>query len=605
MLPRVISRDFPRTVAVTLAAVALLTVLTAAGGYVYGVGAVASDGSLDTAASVRAESVGDWRAGLAAQTRLLSAAGPIADGNATSAQRYLTGVSTRATDSVAGVYYVRTDDGGGTVAASTDEPVRGSSLATARSAWQRAVGAASDGPAQSVVTTRSGYDHAGNETLVFASPVPDGGGVVVLVGQFDPTRLGGPGTTTAVVGSSGDPVFDPARGGVGRLVGANRLDADGPGTVRTDGGRRVAYAPVDGTDWTVVTATDRGGVARPAGVFGLTLGLVVAVTLCSLTVAGVAVHRAAVRPAAHLRDRVTDLGSGAFETDLSTDRTDEFGRLAAALAETRDALRAQVEGAHEAREVAERSKAELERQNRRLDQFASTLSHDIRNPLAVARGHTELLAARLDGLDDDADLRDHVQKLARAHDRIEAIIDDVLTLTREAEAARETERVSVESVAREAWDHVDSGDATLAVTGDRTVEADRSRLLRAFENLFRNSVEHGSTEERAASDDAVDHAGGVTVEVGTLADGFYVADDGPGVPTEEIDEVFDYGHTTSDDGTGLGLSIVDSVAEAHGWRCYLDATYEGGAMFVFADVSESGDADTETDAFEWGRADDA
>jgi signal transduction histidine kinase len=65
----------------------------------------------------------------------------------------------------------------------------------------------------------------------------------------------------------------------------------------------------------------------------------------------------------------------------------------------------------------------------------------------------------------------------------------------------------------------------------RTVEADKSRLKRVFENLFRNSVEHGGQE--------------VTVTVGTHSEGFYVADDGPGIPAEDPEGVFDAGYSTS------------------------------------------------------------
>jgi signal transduction histidine kinase len=95
-----------------------------------------------------------------------------------------------------------------------------------------------------------------------------------------------------------------------------------------------------------------------------------------------------------------------------------------------------------------------------------------------------------------------------------------------------------------------------------------------FENLFRNCVEHG-----------VDDASGLSVTVGPLPDGFYVADDGVGVPEAERDHVVEFGYTTTDDGTGIGLGIVEDVATAHGWTVTVTESEDGGARFEFRNVT--------------------
>jgi signal transduction histidine kinase len=77
----------------------------------------------------------------------------------------------------------------------------------------------------------------------------------------------------------------------------------------------------------------------------------------------------------------------------------------------------------------------------------------------------------------------------------------------------------------------------------------------------------------------------VSVRTGLTERGFYVADDGPGIPAEEADRILEYGYTTSEDGTGLGLSIVETMANSHGWTVRLDQEYEEGARFVFTDVA--------------------
>jgi PAS domain S-box-containing protein len=216
------------------------------------------------------------------------------------------------------------------------------------------------------------------------------------------------------------------------------------------------------------------------------------------------------------------------------------------------------------RDVSERKRREreLERRNERLDEFASIVSHDLRNPLDVARGHLDL--AR------EGDDSPHLEAVSRAHDRMATLVDDLLTLAREGLDVESPEPVDLGAVTRECWRGVATADAALNVETSRTVRADRSRLKQLLENLLRNAVTHGGEA--------------VTITVGDLDDGFYVADDGPGIPEGERDEVFEAGRTTTPEGTGFGLAIVERVAEAHGWAVAVVESAEGGARFEFTGV---------------------
>ena len=208
----------------------------------------------------------------------------------------------------------------------------------------------------------------------------------------------------------------------------------------------------------------------------------------------------------------------------------------------------------------------LERQNERLEEFASVVSHDLRNPLNVASGRLELTPA-----DDE-----HVDAAETALERMEAIIEDVLTLAKDGTSVEETEPVALDATVTDAWRTVPDEGAHLETETLPTVVADADRLQRILENLFRNSLEHG------APDDSTDE---MTIRVGVLDQGFYVEDTGEGIPDEVRDRVFESGYTRSQSGTGLGLAIVRQLAQAHGWTVSLTEDQAGGARFEFTGVA--------------------
>ena len=221
----------------------------------------------------------------------------------------------------------------------------------------------------------------------------------------------------------------------------------------------------------------------------------------------------------------------------------------------------------------------------RLSEFASVVSHDLRNPLNVVQGRLSLAL--------ETGEVSHLDAAAGAADRMEQLIEDLLTLARQGDAVGNVERMDIATAAEGAWSNVGTVGATLAQDGTTTVDADPDRLGELLENLFRNAVEHGSdhlsgsydTPSRRPPDDST--ASDLTVTVGTIAGdndtatGFYVADDGPGIPPEDREKVFERGYTTATDGTGFGLAIVEDIATAHGWSVRTTESADGGARFEF------------------------
>ncbi|MFB6171716.1 MAG: PAS domain S-box protein [Haloarculaceae archaeon] len=249
---------------------------------------------------------------------------------------------------------------------------------------------------------------------------------------------------------------------------------------------------------------------------------------------------------------------------------------------------------------------QLERQNERLAEFASVVTHEIRNPLNVLDGNLSLAAETGDP--------EYVEQCQRTVGRMERLVDDVLTLAREGTAPADRRPVDLARLGRECFQGVGAPEATLAVETDATVVADEDRLRRLLTNLFRNSVEHGSTGSRAKPDDSVEHSstssrptaddsvahgardgqpatadpaagsGAVAIRLGDLDDGFYVEDDGVGIPAEERESVFEAGYSTAERGTGFGLAIVQRIAQSHDWTVDVTDGSDGGVRFEFRGV---------------------
>ena len=208
-----------------------------------------------------------------------------------------------------------------------------------------------------------------------------------------------------------------------------------------------------------------------------------------------------------------------------------------------------------------------------IDHVASVVSHDLRNPLDVARARLD--AGRALGEEE------HFDHVEQAHERMERIIQDVLTIARGEEVVEPDDTVDLTEVAETAWETVETDRAQLDIEEPLpTATTDPDRVRRLFENLFRNSVEHGSTGTH-------EHGAAVTVTVGRLDEpdeGFYVADDGPGIPAPHRERVFEPGFSTDDHGTGLGLAIVARIADLHGWSITATAADTGGARLEVSSV---------------------
>jgi signal transduction histidine kinase len=169
---------------------------------------------------------------------------------------------------------------------------------------------------------------------------------------------------------------------------------------------------------------------------------------------------------------------------------------------------------------------------------------------------------------------EHFERCHRAVDRMDTLIGDLLSSARAGAIIEDTEPVPLASLVEKCWQGVDLRQGTLQLALDTTtvIHVDESRLTQLLENLIRNAFDHGSDD--------------TTVTVGRLAEGFYVEDDGLGIPTDDREKVFESGYSTLEGGTGFGLAIVQEIVEAHGWRVRVHDAEAGGARFEITGIKD-------------------
>jgi signal transduction histidine kinase len=200
------------------------------------------------------------------------------------------------------------------------------------------------------------------------------------------------------------------------------------------------------------------------------------------------------------------------------------------------------------------------------------MSHGLRNPLNVIAGRIDLARETGD--------QEHFEHLEQSIGRMNRLIDDLLSFTRNGAVELDPEWVELSTVATDSWEAIRSPRAILQFDSDGEIHADKDRFQQLLDNLFRNSAEHAlpSPESNGSASSEL------TVTVGMVDDGFFIEDDGCGIPSDERDRLRSEGAATLPHWTGFGLRIVSEVAEAHDWSLCIAESDCGGARFTFHDV---------------------
>lgn len=278
------------------------------------------------------------------------------------------------------------------------------------------------------------------------------------------------------------------------------------------------------------------------------------------------VIRAFIRPMTRFLDAIDRVGAGDLDLELRMERNDEFSRVAASFNHMTGNLK--------------RSRKELEKVNKELEDFTYTVSHDLKEPLrSIASFSHFVLEDYKDKLDEEG--QDYLNRIVRASSRMKLLIDDLLTLSRVGRVINPFADVPAPDILKEVtsslYRRIEERKAEIRVHGELPViYCDRIFMHQVFLNLISNAIKFCDKDQPIVEIGCTDLPGEYR---------FYVRDNGIGIDEryhEKIFEIFESLNRREDyEGTGAGLTIVKKVIEEHHGRVWVESKLGEGSTFYF------------------------
>ncbi|MCK5126149.1 MAG: PocR ligand-binding domain-containing protein [candidate division Zixibacteria bacterium] len=236
----------------------------------------------------------------------------------------------------------------------------------------------------------------------------------------------------------------------------------------------------------------------------------------------------------------------------------------------------------------ERLIAELEAKNTELERFTYTVSHDLKSPLITIRGFVGLIKKDFES-SDHSRVRDDIERITIAADRMYLLLEDVLHLSRIGRVVNIKENVSLRELALEAQDmlagQISEKGIEITVPSEMPVIfGDRTRLYEVFQNLLENAVKFSGDAKKPHIEFGVYKQDSESI--------CYIKDNGLGIDPKYHSKVFDLFDQLNQeaDGTGVGLTLVRRIIETHGGRIWVESEGKGKGTKVCFIIQEKGKA---------------
>jgi methyl-accepting chemotaxis protein len=471
--------------------------------------------------ATQADSINEWVVSMRVQTKMIS------DSNFENTEQKAAIDSTlrdslnQATPSVTQIYYVDTSTNtivAGQSRTSTGS-IEGKQVSEIDQPWEDPIERTSEisGVDSLVRMSRTTYTYQGEEVMAFVSPVSGSDGVIVLVGSmqdkidgiqntqtgYSASILTGDGTSV-ISGSDSTQSFDHTQTSAFKQA----LD-DGKTGLAEDGQAVRAYAPVPEAGWVVVSTAPKSEIFAVSRTVGLNVLLTVGGGLLSLIVVGTALGRQTVVPLTRLRERAERMEEGDLAVELETKRSDEIGRLYHSFGSMRDALRAQIHNAEEAKREAERERERIEQMHetlqQRADEYADVMQRyaagDLTSRMEPAEDNEAMAAIAEEFNEMAATIEEVVDRVSQFSAIVSASSEEVTASSQEVRTASEQVTESVQEISAGAERQ---HDALESVAGETerlsTTIQEIASVSDQVATLAERTVQVGQEGQRAANE---------------------------------------------------------------------------------------------------------